>query len=127
MALACFTRATAVLTALALCLKSTVATRALLQASPSALDMANALVDAASFRLVMSEQPRYSGPATAKLIRSWADSDAFEAELYPNGALKLAAVANGKAQDAVLEFTVKAKVGCLYCEGCACDSVSDTH
>jgi hypothetical protein len=110
MALSCFGRAAALVAALTWCLFNSATARTLLQANPSAMDMAKALIDIRSFQLVMSEPPRYSGPATAKLIQSWAASDAFEAELYPNGALKLATVASGKAQDAVLQFTVKAEV-----------------
>jgi hypothetical protein len=98
--------------ALAVCLVGPVWGRVLFHASPSALDMAKALVDTKSFSLVLSEPLSYTGPRTAKIVQTWAPSDSFEAELYPHGALKLASSADGSVQDAVLKFTVKAKVGC---------------
>jgi hypothetical protein len=78
----------------------------------SAMDMALALVDVSSFELLESEPPAYSGPASAQLISDWdAADEAFEAELHPDGALKLAlGESGGPALDAVLKFTVRAKV-----------------
>jgi hypothetical protein len=89
--------------------------------SPSfAFSLAKALVDPKSFILSTSgsQAPHFEGqPSSAGITTKF--SDAFEKDLYPGGAVFLTSPRNGKSQEVILKFTVKAKVrkGLLCWEG----------
>jgi hypothetical protein len=98
---------------LAACLHLVVA-----QDNPTALTMAQTLINNATLRLITTgpRKPSFTGPkGSSKLITYWASGANVEKELLPNGGVKLLTPSNDAAVTLKFSANVTVRTECLVC------------